>query len=328
MVQAWAFPPGTTEPRSVPDAELAAARSAHDELLWILADGEDSASVDRVVEILDLDPLVADDLHNANQRTKLECYTDYCHVSVRDCTLDGNRLDAREIDVVFGDGWLLSVAERPLPGPQSESPLHEVKDRFARHRGERGADDEGFLLWALLDVIVDRYFEITDTIDDRLDDVEDIVFSDRVGDNIPRELFDLRRSMVAFRRAVAPLREVLSELLRGDVGYIGEHALTHLQDVYDHVLRITDLIESQRDLLTGLLEAHLAVVSNRMNQVMKLTSSWGAILIVGTLIAGIYGMNFTHMPELRWRFGYVYALLLMAVSTALLYRMFKRRGWL
>jgi magnesium transporter len=247
---------------------------------------------------------------------------------VRDCTLDGDELDAREIDVVFGDGWLLSVAERPAIVSGPDSPLEEVRDRFLRHRTEEGADDEGFLLWALLDVIVDRYFAITDTIDDRLDDVEDIVFSDRVGDNIPRELFDLRRSMVAFRRAVSPLREVLSELLRHDVDYIGEKALTHLQDVYDHVLRITDLVESQRDLITGLLEAHLAVVSNRMNQVMKLTSSWGAILIVATLIAGIYGMNFRHMPELHWRLGYLYALALMAITTAVLYRMFKRRGWL
>jgi magnesium transporter len=325
MLQAWTFSPGH-EAHEIPDSEIPAVRAAHDRLLWILADGQDREGVDRVTDLLALDPLVADDLRNANQRTKLECYADYCHVSVRDCTMTGNTLDAREIDVVFGDGWLLSVAERPATGP--DSPLAQVRDRFARHRSEQGAEDEGFLLWALLDVIVERYFEITDTIDDRLDDVEDIVFSDRIGDNIPRELFDLRRSLVTFRRAVAPLREVLSELLRRDVDYIGEKALSHLQDVYDHVLRITDLAESQRDLLTGLLEAHLAVVSNRMNQVMKLMSSWGAILIVATLVAGIYGMNFHHMPELGWRYGYLYALTLMAVTTALLYRMFKRRDWL
>jgi magnesium transporter len=134
--------------------------------------------------------------------------------------------------------------------------------------------------------------------------------------------------LVRFRRAAAPLREVLAQLLRREVPWIGAATVTMLQDVYDHSLRIGDLVDSQRDLLTGLLEAHLAVVSNRMNQVMKLTSSWGAILLVATLIAGIYGMNFEDMPELHWRFGYFGALALMAISTVILYRLFRRRGWL
>ena len=114
-----------------------------------------------------------------------------------------------------------------------------------------------------------------------------------------------------FRRGVGPLREVLAQLLRKDVECIGDAAITHLQDVYDHTLRVLEVTESQRELLTGLLEGQLAVQSNQMNRVMKLTSSWGAILIASTLIAGIYGMNFRHMPELQWAFGYPFALALM-----------------
>ena len=102
----------------------------------------------------------------------------------------------------------------------------------------------------------------------------------------------------------------------------------HFRDIYDRVLRVLDLIESQRDLLTGLLEADLAVISNRLNQVMKKITSWGAILVVATLIAGIYGMNFRHMPELSWQYGYALASGLMALSTLVLYRMFKRKDWL
>jgi magnesium transporter len=134
--------------------------------------------------------------------------------------------------------------------------------------------------------------------------------------------------MVEFRRAASPLREVVAVLLRREIPTIGDTAIAHLQDVYDHVLRISDLMETQRELLTGLLEASLAVASNRVNHVMKLTSSWGAIILGSTLVAGIYGMNFRHMPELHWMLGYPMALLMMLTLTAVLYRAFRKRGWL
>jgi magnesium transporter len=117
-------------------------------------------------------------------------------------------------------------------------------------------------------------------------------------------------------------------MIRREVAYVSDTAIVHFHDVYDRVLRIVDLVESQRDLLTGLLEADLAVISNRLNTVMKKMTSWGAILIVATLIAGIYGMNFRHMPELRWQYGYAIALGMMAVTTFVLYRLFKKRDWL
>jgi magnesium transporter len=195
-------------------------------------------------------------------------------------------------------------------------------------RTNEAANDEGFLIWAFLDVIVDRYFNVADRFDDRLDEVEEIVFSADTGDDIPREVFDLRRGMVHFRRVVAPLREVLAALLRKEATCIGEEAVVHLQDVYDHVLRVTDWIETQRDLLTGLLEADLAVVSNRMNKVMKRMTSWGAIILGSTLIAGIYGMNFKNMPELNWALGYPFARGTMLALTIFLYTWFKRRNWL
>jgi magnesium transporter len=182
-------------------------------------------------------------------------------------------------------------------------------------------------LWAILDVVVDRYFVATDAIDNFLDGIETVVF-DEEPRAIPREIFAMRRALITFRRAAAPLREVMSQILRREVPSVSDTAIVHMQDVYDHVLRVLDLIESQRELLTGLLEGQLAVMSNRMNQVMKATSSWGAILIVATLIAGIYGMNFQHMPELEWYYGYPFALGVMALSMYVLYRVFKRRGWL
>jgi magnesium transporter len=154
------------------------------------------------------------------------------------------------------------------------------------------------------------------------------VFGDTATGETPREVFDMRRTLGQFRRAVAPLREVVAELLRREAECIGEAAIIRMQDVYDHVLRVIDLVETQRELVTGLLEANLAVMSNRLNQVMKRMTSWGAILLGSTLIAGIYGMNFDHMPELHWVVGYPMALGLMVLLTVVLYTYFRRRDWI
>jgi magnesium transporter len=298
-------------------------------VVWIDVESPSATELATLGTQLGLHRLIVEDLLNPRQRTKLVRYHDRVHVALRDCELVGDDLAAREVDVVVAPGWVLTVRHPDALSAAPRELAAEIEQRFETRRDAEGggATTAGFLTWAVVDVIVDRYFDVTDGFDARLEAVEDIVFSDNA-DAIPREIFELRSAMVAFRRSVAPLREVLAEVLRREVHGIDEQAVLHVQDVFDHVLRILDLIESQRELLTGLLESQLAIMSNRMNQVMKATSSWGAILIVATLVAGIYGMNFRHMPELDWRYGYPFALGVMGVITLALYRVFKRRGWL
>jgi len=329
MIRAWLYHPHVGSHEDVPTDHLAALVDPKNALLWIDCVDPTESELDSVTKQLQISHLAAEDLHHGGQRTKLEHYRDHFHVAVHDCTLVKDVLTTREIDIVFGDGWLLSVRQ-PSDNPSDPAAFapEQVIRRFEMERSEEDAWDEGFLLWSFLDVIVDRYFDVADRFDDRLDDVEEIVFSADTGDNIPKEVFDLRRGMVHFRRSVAPLREVLAQLLRREAECLGDEAIVHMQDVYDHVLRVTDWIETQRDLLTGLLEADLAVVSNRMNQVMKRMTSWGAILLGSTLIAGIYGMNFRDIPELNWTFGYPFALGTMLALTIFLYTWFRRRNWL
>ena len=329
MIRAWLYQPHVDGHDDVPTDHLADLIDPKNALLWVDCADPTESELDSLTKQLEISHLAAEDLHHGGQRTKLEHYRDHFHVAVHDCTLVDDVLTTREIDIVFGDGWLLSVRQ-PSDNPSEPGPfaVDPVTRRFEMERSEEEAWDEGFLLWSFLDVIVDRYFDVADRFDDRLDDVEEIVFSTTKGDDIPKEVFDLRRGMVHFRRAVAPLREVLAQLLRREAECLGDEAIVHMQDVYDHVLRVTDWIETQRDLLTGLLEADLAVVSNRMNQVMKRMTSWGAILLGSTLIAGIYGMNFKNMPELGWAFGYPLALGTMLALTIFLYTWFKRRDWL
>jgi magnesium transporter len=322
MIRAWLYRDEVEGHEDVATDRLTEAIEPEKTLLWVDCVEPTEAELDSLTAQFQISHITAEDLHQGGQRTKLEHYREHFHVAVHDCSLIEDRLVTREIDLVFGDGWVLSVRQ-PSDDPDNPAPfeLDPVVRRFEVERTNEAADDEGFLVWAFLDVIADRF-------DDRLDEVEEIVFSATTGDDIPREVFDLRRVMVNFRRVVAPLREVLAALLRREATCIGDEAIAHLQDVYDHVLRATDWIETQRDLLTGLLEADLAVVSNRMNKVMKRMTSWGAILLGSTLIAGIYGMNFKTIPELDWFFGYPFALGLMLTLTITLYTWFKRRDWL
>jgi magnesium transporter len=153
------------------------------------------------------------------------------------------------------------------------------------------------------------------------------VFSEDTSEDVQKRIFHLRKRVMTFRRRLSPLRDVL-ELLQGDSKLVTRPLEAYYRDVTDHIIRTIEFVDNLRDLLTSALEAHLAQVSNRLNEVMKALTSWGAIILVPTLIAGVYGMNFRHMPELNWVFGYPFALGLMVVTAAGLFSMFKRRGWL
>jgi magnesium transporter len=288
-------------------------------LVWVdLLDPTD-ADLKLVEEEFHLHPLAIEDARKHEQRPKLEQYPTHAFVVAYDCRL-------AEVDLFVGPDWLVSVREENEEGHAWA--VDGARARFERTRPEHAT--VGFLLYVLLDELVDGYFVRADDLEDRLEGLEDRIFADdwdtEVG--LQEDMFTIRRDLVEFRRRVVPLREVVNSLLRGELDWLDKAAVVHLQDVYDHVLRSIDVIDSHRELLGNAVEAHLAVVSNNMNLVMKKMTSWGALLLGATLIAGIYGMNFEHMPELGWSMGYPFALGLMAVITVFGYRRFKRRGWL
>ncbi len=326
VIRAWRYVLGQDGRDDVDPHQLDRAVDPEHAVVWIDTTEPDHEQLEALRDQLGISPTVVDAILNPRERTKLMRYGNYFHVAVHDCACVHDTVTSREIDVVTGPGWLVTVRHPNDDGTPVD--LDEVARRFELQRVEHHASEQGFLLWALFDVIVDRYFEVTDRFDDRLDEIEAVVFSDNPPAVIPRNIFTVRSDLTTLRRAAAPMREVVNAVIRREIDFVDEVAIVHFHDVYDRVLRVGDLIEAQRDLLTGLLEANLAVTSNQLNQVMKKMTSWGAILIVATLIAGIYGMNFRHMPELRWQYGYAMAVGLMAVSTFVLYRMFKKRDWL
>jgi len=227
-------------------------------------------------------------------------------------------IEPSELDLLLGRGWIVSVHYGPLPGVIDNSQLHERIPAVLA----RGAD---FLLYTLVDLVVDSYFPITDDVEDKIDSLEDrLLLRAHPGDM--NRLLSLKRSIVHIRRAVTPQREVLNQLTRHDFPFVRPENLVYFRDVYDHLIRIAEELDSLRDILSSVLEIHLASTSNQLNATMKRLTAYGTIFIAITAIAGIYGMNFKFMPELEWRYGYFFVLGVMAAISLGLYVYFKKRG--
>jgi len=313
-------------------SECLGARGA---LLWVDVEDPSAEDVAVLAHEFDVHRLAADDLLEPSPRPRLGRFGDHFLVVAHDTRLQAGRLATCEVDLVFGDGWLISV-RKPHPGGAGPMPVEPVVERFERQRWEEGATDEGFLLYVVLDVLAEGFFGTAEALEDRLDAIESVIFTEGSptpgsGDRltgVTEQLYHLRQDLVGFRRVVAPLREAITPLLRPEIHFLSEAALIHLRDVYDMAVRATDQVDALRDLLNGALEAHLSIMSNHMNLVMKQATSWGAIIVVATLVAGIYGMNFDNIPWNGRREGFIFALALMAACTTLLYRMFRRRDWL
>jgi magnesium transporter len=299
-----------------------------DSLLWLDVEMPTKESIALLGREFGFHELALEDCLHPHQRPKIEQYGSYYFLVAYAVTVEERELHEHEMAVFVGRNYLVTVRkERPYD-------LTEVIKRTAAHT-ELCKEGGAYLLYVLLDDVVDGYFTALEGLEDQAEDVEDRVFG--VGDGKQPEaqevgeqndIFSLKKRLLKFRRVIAPLREVLDVMQRRTIDVVTVPLEPYYRDVYDHVLRATDFLDNLRDLLSSTLEAHLAVISNRLNEVMKRLTSWGAIILVPTLIAGIYGMNFRQMPELRWQLGYPMALGLMVLSGILLYRAFKRRRWL
>jgi magnesium transporter len=289
--------------------------------VWLDLEDPTDGELSMIQEEFGLHPLSIEDTRHRDQRPKVEVFDGYFFLVLHALSLDANdELIDSEIHAFAGHRFLITIRYSPL------FDLKEVLRRWDR-QPELTSEGGGFLLYVLLDEVVDNYFTSIERFEDMGEDIEDRVFSDDEDPDLQQDIFKLKRRVVKFRRLVIPLREVL-DLVQEQPGFVTPALLPYYRDVADHVIRTMEFADSIRDLLTSALEAQLSQVSNRMNQVMKSLTAWASIILVPTLIAGIYGMNFANMPELDWKYGYAWALGLMLLSGLALYRMFKKRDWL
>jgi len=303
-------------------ADISELRLEERNVVWADVSDPTSKDFEELAEEFGFHHLSIDDCRNEHQRPKVEEYPGYYFIVLYETELAGpeDRLELRELNIFLGKNYLVTVHSRPIRAIETTRRLwHEWMDR-----SEQGS---GLLAYLLIDAIVDDYLPLLDVMSDRMDDLEDSIFGQFKSEAI-EEIFGIKKKLLYLRRAIAPLRDVFNTLLRREQPIFPREIHIYFQDVFDHLIRVADTIDTLRDMLSSTMEAYLSVAGNRMNQIMKRLTSISTILMSVTLIAGIYGMNFVLMPELRWRYGYVFALLSMIVVGLALYMYLKKVKWL
>ena len=291
--------------------------------VWIGLHDPDDEVLKEVQQEFSLHDLAIEDAARAHQRPKLERYGDSLFVVMRTAHLDRptGAIEFGETHLFVGANYVVSIRHG------ASLPYVEVRTR-CEASPDLLAKGPVFVLYALMDFIVDQYFPLVDSFEDRLEELEDDIFQQTLTRETTERIYQLKRNLLEVKRAVAPLVDMCNRLVRTDSALIPESARVYFRDVYDHTIRINEMIDTLRELLTTALEANLSLISVSQNEAMKRLAGWAAIIAVPTMIAGIYGMNFKFMPELDWILGYPVTMVVMLGACGFLYYRFKRSGWL
>jgi magnesium transporter len=314
---------GVLEAEGFPVADVSDHLADPSSVVWFdlcEPNAEDLASIS---EELGLHPLAVEDAIHEHQRPKLDRYSSHLFVTCYAIELDtdSGQLASHEVAAFVTPNAFVTVRKTP------QFDIEKVVERW-----DQSADlakyGVAFLLWGLLDYVVDTHFEAVQSLDTEIETLEDNLFDDQPQDKeLQRRMFQLRKSLVIARRVVLPMREVVNSLLRRDLHVVNSDMAAYYQDVYDHVLRATEWTESLRDLVTTMLETHLTVRGNRLNVIMKQVTSWAAIIAVPTAVTGFYGQNVPYPGYSQvWGF-WTSAIVIVGMSTGL-YVVFRRKGWL
>lgn len=270
-----------------------------------------------------LHPLVLEDILNVHQRPKVEYFEDYIFVVLKMLTYndESHEVNSEQVSMILGKNFVFTFQER------KGDVFEPVRNRIRNNKGIIRKNDADYLLYALIDIIVDNYFVILEKMGDEVEDLEDKVILNP-SPEIVQTIHRLKRNLIELRKTIWPLREVLNTLYKEDSHLIKKKTSIYFRDVYDHTIQIIDTVETLRDMAGGLLDIYLSSVSNRMNEIMKVLTIIATIFMPLTFIAGVYGMNFKYMPELEWKFGYPLVLLLMLLVGIVMLIYFRRKKWL
>jgi magnesium transporter len=319
MISARVFRAGQ-ELTDLPVEELSEVRAERGTLVWVDVIGGTDEEFDRMGEEFSIHPLALEDCRQQHQRPKVDQYDRQVLVVAygTEAAIKGEPTRLHELDLVAGENFLVTFHQVP--------PIDaEVVAKRIRAHPELAHHGAGFLLYVVLDELTESFVPTMDAVGERVENLAEAVFAGR---EVQADVFALRRDLVTVRRVVVPMVDAMTALLRRELGLFDDETRRYLRDIYDHLLRIAQTVEAYQDLAGGALEANLTVVSNKVNEVARTLTAYAAIFAALTLVSGVYGMNFQHMPELHWRFGYPYALGLMLVLAGGLWGFFKRKGWL
>jgi magnesium transporter len=294
-----------------------------DDVLWIDVQNPDEEVLEPLLEErFGFHELAMEDSVSPNTLPKYDAFPDYDFFIFRAVDLDVSQHGSQtyKLAAFLGRNFLITVHREPM---------RAVDDVFKRLPSDARMLGNGpdFLLYSIVDQMVDAHFPLLEQIEECVDQLQDAIFSDAHPSQLD-ELLHLKRDVNVLRRQSMPQRELLNQISRGDAHFIQKQHLIYFRDIYDHQYRISETIDVERDMMAGTMEAYLSAVANRTNEIMKVLTILSTIMLPLTLIAGIYGMNFEHMPELHWRYGYPFALSIMAVTALVMLYWFRRRGWI
>jgi magnesium transporter len=295
-----------------------------DTVSWLNVSGLHKPEIiDKIGDEYDIHSLTLEDILNTEQRPKVEIYDDYVFIVLKMLQYNDQKkeLDAEQVSLILGQNYLITFQEKE--GDVFDRVRSWIEKGQGRIR-KKGAD---YLAYALIDAVVDHYFLVLERFGDRIENLEEKVFSDPDSAMVS-EIQKMKGDLIYIRKSVWPLRESVNILLRDELNFINSENMVFLRDLYDHIIQVIDTVETFREMSSGLLDVYLSSISNRMNEVMKVLTIIATIFIPLTFIAGIYGMNFQYMPELEvpWAYPVVWAVFVIVAIVMVLY--FRRKKWL
>jgi magnesium transporter len=292
-----------------------------DKFVWIGLHEPDKELLTRIQKLFGLHDLAIEDTHRAHQRPKIEAYGDTLFIVLRTVQMHEKQIDLGETHFFVGRNFIITVRHG------SSLAYTDVRTRCEStpHLLQKGP---GFALYAVMDAIVDQYFPVIDSLGEELENLEEKIFDETFRRETTAQIYHLKHQLLDVKRSVSPLIDICNRLMRFDLKVIEEETRPYFRDVYDHSIRINEMVDNSRDLLSTALEANLSLISISQNEVSKRFAGWAAIIGIPTMVAGVYGMNFKYMPELDWPFGYPVIMILTLGTCIALYIRFKRSGWL
>lgn len=294
-----------------------------DSITWININGLNNVDeIEKIGNHYHLHPLVLEDIVSTNQRPKIDEYEDYMFLVIKMMYYDNKEhIISEQVSFVLGNNYVLTFQE--AEGDVFNSIRKRIREAKGRIRG-LGSD---YLLYALIDSVVDHYYTIIETMGNKIEVLEDQLFEGLTKDEISTEIQALKREVLKVRRSIFPLREIINRIDKSENKLISTKTLHYFGDVYDHIIQISDTIDIYREMIWGLMDMYMTTISNRMNEVMKVLTIIATIFIPLTFIAGIYGMNFENMPELHYKYGYPIAWIVMILIFLAMLYYFKKKKW-
>jgi magnesium transporter len=292
------------------------------QFVWIGLHEPSEEILIRVQQEFNLHELAVEDAHQAHQRPKVELYSDSIFVVLRTAQIkQGRHTEFGETHFFVGDNFIVVVRHG------SNVPYTEVRAR-CESTPELLKKGQGFVLYAVMDFIVDRYFPVVHELELELEAIEAKIFKEKPSRETTEQIYDLKRELLEIKRAVSPLVDICNRLMRFDIKCISEETRPYFRDIYDHVVRINEMVDNTRELLNSAMEANFSLISIAQSDVSRKFAGWAAIIAVPTMVAGFYGMNFKFMPELAWHYGYYTVIGATVCICVTLYFFFRRSGWL